>query len=132
MFINMNIKKIISIALCASVVVTGNNFKSNAMNGGNEAEVLLKGFFGDDKDSTSGGIDVFKDLGKMKEVVENIGSKYDDKVKNLSRDFLSFLNESQESLEGYLVAMNLMFQEVPRLRFEKAENLDGVIKNIEK
>ena len=128
----MNIKKIISIALCASVVVTGNNFKSNAMNGGNEAEVLLKGFFGDDKDSTSGGIDVFKDLGKMKEVVENIGSKYDDKVKNLSRDFLSFLNKSQESLEGYLVAMNLMFQEVPRLRFEKAENLDGVIKNIEK
>ncbi len=128
----MNIKKIISIALCASVVVTGNNFKSNAMNGGNEAEVLLKGFFGDDKDSTSGGIDVFKDLGKMKEVVENIGSKYNDKVKNLSRDFLSFLNESQESLEGYLVAMNLMFQEVPRLRFEKAENLDGVIKNIEK
>lgn len=132
MFINMNIKKIISIALCASVVVTGNNFKSNAMNGGNEAEVLLKGFFGDDKDSTSGGIDVFKDLGKMKEVVKNIGSKYNDKVKNLSRNFLSFLNESKESLEGYLVAMNLMFQEVPRLRFEKAENLDGVIKNIEK
>lgn len=131
MFINMNIKKIISIALCASVVVTGNNFKSNAMNGGNEAEVLLKGFFGDDKDSTSGGIDVFKDLGKMKEVVKNIGSKYDDKVKNLSRDFLSFLNESQKSLEEYLVAMNIMFQGVPRLRFEKAENLDGVIKNIE-